>query len=366
MNRRFKYSVAFAATIAMAVAAGCTSDGEFSARTEAAAGDTAKGADVTICHLPDTNGVNDRSFNQSTHQGIQRAVEELDVTAKLLESTSPSDFEPNMDQFLGQDCSLIVSVGFVLEGATKAAATAQPDQDFAIVDVDLADPETHEDITFDNVRELTFATDEASFLAGYAAAGASKSGIVGTYGGIQMKTVTTFMDGFLAGIQRYNADFDKSVKLLGWDGTNGLFVGDFKSTDKGRDYTKDMIDDGADVILPVAGQVGLGTISEVKSRNNPDLGVIWIDVDGCDSIPDDCEYFVTSVVKKMDVAVFDTISAVADDGFEGGRYVGTLKNNGVDIADFHYWADRIPEAVKARIDDYRSEIIDGNQSVTPN
>lgn len=361
MNRRFKLSAAVLATTAVVLTVGCTSDGEFAARKDKNTSDPG----VTVCHLPDTNGIADRSFNQATHEGIDLAKNELGVTTRLLESTSENDFEPNMDKFVSDDCALIVSVGFVLQAATIAAATAHPDQKFAIVDVDLADQATHEDITLDNVRELTFATDQASFLAGYAAAGTSKSGIVGTYGGIQMKTVTQFMDGFLAGIQQYNADFDKSVKLLGWDGKNGLFVGDFKSTETGRTFTKDMIDEGADIILPVAGKVGLGTVSEVKSRNNPDLGVIWIDVDGCESLPEDCRYIVTSVVKKMDLAVLDTVKSVVDGDFKGGIFVGALANNGVDIADFHKWDSRVPDDVKTKIDEYRSKIIDGTQSVTP-
>lgn len=362
MKRRTRYSVAILAAAAVAFSAGCASEGDGAASTDK----NESKSDVTVCQVTDTGGVDDRSFNQTAHEGVLEAQKELGITPKLLESTSETDFEPNMDKFLNDDCTLIVPVGFLLDSATQNAAKAHPDQKFAIVDVDFFDSDAKKDISYDNVKELTFATDQAAFLAGYAAAGASKSGIVGTYGGIQIPTVTIFMDGFLAGVQQYNKDFDKTVKVLGWDGKTGLFVGDFSSTDTGKDYTKDMIDEGADIIMPVAGPVGKGTLSEIKSRNNPDLGVVWVDVDGCSSLPDDCKYFLTSVEKKMDVAVFDAIKSVVDGDFKGGLYVGTLENKGVDIADFQDWDSKVPDDVKAKIEDYRTSIIDGSQTLTPN
>jgi len=358
--RHSRYLIALLAVSGLFVGA-CASESEDSS------GDAggAASSDVTACQITDTGGVDDRSFNQTANEGLVQAEDELGVTGKVLESTDEADFEPNLDTFINDDCDLIVPVGFLLDEATQAAAKANPDQKFAIVDVDFFDVDAGEDITYDNVEELTFATDQAAFLAGYAAAGASKTGKVGTYGGLNIPTVTIFMNGFLAGVQQYNKDFDKNVELLGWNGTDGLFVGNFSDTDTGKSYTKDLIDEGADIIMPVAGPVGAGTITEVSERDDPDLGVVWVDVDGCVSLPDDCQYFVTSVEKKMNVAVFDAIKSVVDDAFEGGLYVGTLENDGVDIADYQEWDSKVPDDVKDKVNEYRAAIIAGTQSVEP-
>ena len=128
------------------------------------------------------------------------------------------------------------------------------------MDVDFFDTDAEEDISYDNVEELNFATDQAAFLAGYLAAGSTETGKVGTFGGINIPTVTIFMDGFLAGVNQYNADNGTEVEVLGWDGSDGLFTGDFEDQDKGKQTTKSLIDEGADIVMPVAGPVGLGSV----------------------------------------------------------------------------------------------------------
>ena len=345
------------------IAAGCASEDEEASTTST----TVASVDVKACQVTDSGGVDDKSFNQTANEGLNRAGTELGVETALLESSTEADYEPNIQTFVGQGCDIIIPVGFALDGATQAAAAANPEQLFAIVDVDFFDfsGDTPKDVTFDNVSELTFATDEAAFLAGYTAASVSKSGKVATYGGRPFPTVTIFMDGFLAGVQQYNKDFDKNVEVLGWDGTDGSFTGDFQDQDKGKTTTKNFIDEGADVIMPVAGPVGLGTLAAVKEANNPDISVVWVDVDGCKSVPDSCEYFLTSVEKKMDTAVFDAIKSVVDDTFKGGLYVGTLDNGGVDIAPFQEWDSRVSDEVKEKLVEYRAAIIDGTQSVKP-
>src|SRR6056297_661310 len=145
-------------------------------------------ADFRGCLVTDQGGVDDQSFNQTAWEGMQNAEAELGVEIAVLESTSESDFEPNIQAFVDQDCDLIVTVGFLLGEATAAAAEANPDQLFAIVD---------EAIEADNLLGLTFATEQAGFLAGYVAAGMTETGTIGTYGGINIPPVTVFMDGYL-------------------------------------------------------------------------------------------------------------------------------------------------------------------------
>ncbi len=319
--------------------------------------------DFTACQVTDTGGVDDKSFNQTAFEGMQRAEEELGIKTKVLESQSDADFEPNINTFLNEGCDLIVTVGFLLGDATLAAAEANPDQKFAIVDVDFFDFEAGEDITLDNARELTFSTDQAAFLAGVLASGMSESGVLGTFGGINIPPVTIFENGFEAGMNWWNSEAGAAVELKGWSSAkqDGLFTGDFEDLDKGKQVTQQLLDEGADVIMPVAGPVGLGAAEAARDAG---ATMIWVDTDGCVSAADFCDLFLTSVQKKMDNAVFDTIKAALEDTFEGGLYVGTLENDGVGIAPYHEFDSVIPDALKQTVEEVKAGIIDGSISVT--
>jgi len=343
------------------VAAACSDEPE----DEAGDGDengAVEEVDFLACQVTDTGGVDDRSFNQTAHDGMVRAEEELGVQTSVLESQSDADFEPNINQFLDQGCDLIITVGFLLGEATAAAAEANPDQQFAIVDVDFFNPDTGDDVTYDNVRELTFATDEAAFLAGYVSAAMSETGTIGTFGGLNLPTVTIFMDGYQRGMEYYNEQEGGNVELRGWnaESQNGLFAESFEDLDLGRQIGQDLLNEGADVIMPVAGPVGLGTAEALQDAGEASL--VWVDTDGCVSASEFCNLFLTSVMKNMNVAVFDTIQAAVNDEFEGGLYVGTLENEGVGIAPFNEFEDEVPQEVKDAVDEIRSGIIDGSIS----
>jgi basic membrane protein A and related proteins len=316
--------------------------------------------DFQACLVTDTGGVDDDSFNELGFAGITRGEEELGIEGAVLESQSDADYDPNIQTFIDQGCGLIVTQGFLLGDATAAAAEANPDQLFAIIDFDFFDLDAGEDITFDNVSELTFDTDQAAFMAGYAAAAMTQTGVIGTYGGINIPTVTIFMKGLEAGIQYHNEEKGTAVTLIGWSTANddGLFTGDFEDATKGRATTESLLDQGADIILPVAGPVGAGTIEAIRARGNT-AKVIWVDTDGCVSVPDACDLFLTSIQKTVDVAVFDTIEAAVNDEFEGGRYVGTLENEGVNIAPFHEFEDELPPELPGELETIREQIIAG-------
>ncbi|HEX8804191.1 MAG TPA: BMP family ABC transporter substrate-binding protein, partial [Acidimicrobiales bacterium] len=323
--------------------------------------------DFTACEVTDTGGVDDRSFNQIAYVGLQDAAEELGFEPQVLESDSEADFAPNVQTLVDQDCSLIITVGYLLGDATATAATDNPDQKFAIVDYDYSEEAGDAADEFDNVRELTFSTDQAAFLAGYVAAATTETGKVGTYGGINIPTVTIFMKGFEAGIDYYNEENDADVQLLGWSTADddGLFTGDFEDDAKGRRTTEQLLDQGADIIMPVAGPVGQGSIDALRARGDDAGHLIWVDTDGCEYVPDDCDLFLTSVMKNMDVAVHDTTVAAAEDEFENGLYVGTLENDGVAIAPYHEFDDVVPQDVKDTVDDLRQQIIDGELETMP-
>ncbi|BDZ53807.1 hypothetical protein GCM10025870_08800 [Agromyces marinus] len=202
-------------------------------------------------HGHQLRGLEDRSFNQSSWEGLQEAEREYGVDAEALVSTSETDLAPNVRQAVDSGCGLIVTVGWELAESTLAEAEANPDVAFAIVD---------ETVEAENVKSVVFDTAQASFLAGYLAAGVSRTGVVATFGGGNQPPVTLFMDGFVDGVGRYNEVHGAAVRVLGWDkaAQDGSFTGDFEDINKGKVLAEGFIDQGADVILPVAGQVGEG------------------------------------------------------------------------------------------------------------
>jgi len=331
------------------------------------------GAGVHVCYVSDTGGIDDKSFNQKIHTGFQRAEDELGITYTFVESTSAADYAPNLLNFVSQGCTLIAPAGFNFGPATVESATANPDIKYAIFDYDIYDftePANPKDVTLPNVRELTYQTDQAAFLAGYLAAGMTKSGKVATYGGVLFSTVTIFMNGFAAGIRSYNQDNSTSVELLGWnpetqDGTqisSDPAVG-FDSAADGRRVAEDFINEGADIILPVAGPTGLGTVAAAQDAGG--VTVIWVDDDGCTTAPESCSVFLTSVLKFLDNSAFNTTQDVIKGTFSPGLYVGTLANEGVGLAPYHEFDSTIPQALKDKIEELKKGIIDGSVSVNP-
>ncbi|MBA2495936.1 MAG: BMP family ABC transporter substrate-binding protein [Acidimicrobiia bacterium] len=327
-----------------------TDDTDDTAQTEGGEG----AVDYKACEVTDTGGIDDWSFNQTAFEGLVAAGEELgtDYSDNVLESTSEADFTPNIDAHIENNCDMVVTVGFLLGDATAEAAEANPDTDFAIVDFAY-------DETIPNVRGLVFATEEAAFLAGYVAAAVSESGTVGMYGGQELPSVTAFMDGFEQGVEQYNTDTGEAVEAVG----RNLFTGDFENQTNGRTTTEQLLDQGADVIMPVAGPVGLGSIEAIDAAGGADVAtLIWVDSDGFEST-DAGELMLTSVQKNMDVAVQEAVLAGADGTFEGGVSRGTLENGGVDIAPFHDFEDAVPEEVTTRLEELREEIIDGTITI---
>jgi basic membrane protein A len=365
-QRRFLKGLAILLGLAL-VAAACGDDDDDDASTDTTEADGgAAASDFQACQVTDTGGVDDRSFNQTAYKGVTDAAEEFGFEPSVLESQAESDFAPNIQSFIDQGCDIIVTVGFLLGGATADAAEANPDQNFAIVDYDFSVDAGDVADEFDNVKELTFSTDQAAFLAGYTAAAMSETGTVGTYGGINIPTVNIFMKGFQLGIEKYNEDNGTDVQLEGWDNAadDGLFTGDFEDQAKGRALTEQLLDDGADIIMPVAGPVGLGTIEAIRARGG-DAKVIWVDTDGCVSVEADCDLFLTSVMKNMDVAVFDAVTEAVNGDFSGGLYTGTLENDGVALGPFNEFEDQVPDEVKTALDDLRQQIIDGEIETFP-
>jgi basic membrane protein A len=304
-----------------------------------ACGSAASGA-FKAGQVTDLGGIDDKSFNATAYKGVERAVSELGIEGKYLESQQQSDYAKNIQQLLSEDTNLIITVGFLLGVDTATAAKANPDQKFAIVDYAYPDcwpgavegKDCGSTTELPNVLGLTFSTDQAGFLAGYAAAASTQTGKVATFGGIQLPTVTIFMKGFEAGVNYYNQQMGSSVEVLGWSTADdsGSFTGNFESLDDGRSFAEAFVQEGADIIMPVAGPVGLGSAAYCKDTGS--CMIVGVDTDWTVSASEYSDVVLTSVLKNMDVAVFDAIKAAKEGTFQGGIYTGTLANDGVGIA----------------------------------
>jgi basic membrane protein A len=313
--------------------------------------------DFKACMVSDSGGFDDKSFNQTSYKGLQDAVKAKGLTEVKAESKSDNDYPTNMTAMVAAKCNVIVAVGFKLEDATDKAAAANSGIKFAIVDSAPAKP-------IANVKPLLFNTAQAAFQAGYLAAGMTKSGKVGTFGGVKIPPVTIYMDGFAEGVRYYNKQKSKNVQVLGWDDAkqDGLFTGDFEDKAKGQNTGQNLITQGADIIFPVAGPSGLGGLQAAKASNGK-VNAIWVDTDGCVSAAEYCSELITSVNKGMDVAVQSAVESVVDNKFDNKTFVGTLDNGGTGLAPFHDWDSKVPADLKSELEQIKADIISGKITI---
>jgi basic membrane protein A len=310
------------------------------------------------CEVSDTGGIDDKGFNQNAWDGVLNAVKKYNLSEpKFLESAAQTDYAKNIQAFIDEGCNIIVTVGFLLGDDTAAAAKANTSQKFAIVDYSY-------DPTIPNVLGIVFAMDEPSFMAGYLAAGMSKTGKVGTFGGINIPPVAVFMDGFVAGVHYYNKQKGTKVQALGWDPVKqqGSFTGDFQDTAKGKAQAEAFISEGADVIFPVAGPVGIGAMTAVEDANKGGGAVMYIgvDVDQYLSVPEHSAIMLSSVLKRIDNGVQAAIGAAVDGTFAGGVSANNLKNEGTGLAPFHDFDSKVPAELKTELDTIKAGLIDGS------
>jgi basic membrane protein A len=303
------------------------------------------------CMVTDTGGIDDHSFNASSWAGLEEAKKQnSNIVTSYTASNALSDYDPNLTNSVANGCKYVQAVGGLMAGDTKKVATANPKTQFAIVDAD--------NLGLTNVYPIQFQTQQAAYLAGYLAAGYSKSGKVGTYGGMKIPPVTIFMDGFADGVAAYNKAKGKNVQVLGWDKAkqDGLFTEDFGSQDKGKQKSDTLAAQGADVIFPVAGGAGLGSAANAGNK----FVVIWVDADGFETTKYG-NVMLTTVVKNSTDGVKEAVTKAA--GTPGtlltGGFMGTLANNGVSLAPYHDFDSKIDPALKAEVEALKQDIISG-------
>jgi len=323
------------------------------------------------CVAFDTGGLGDKGFNDLAKNGLDEAAA-LGFKTAYSEAKGSTDYTANIQRLIDQGCKSIIAVGFNQQVPTQAAALANTDIAFSQVDSvwDSTGPDGKAN-TADDVKQpanytgLDFQIDQAAMLAGYLAAGWSKTGIMGTYGGAQFPGVTRFMDGYSAGIAYFNKEQSKTVKLLGWDAAKqtGQFVGGdnpWGDAAKGEQLAKNFVDQGADIVGPVAGSTGNGSI---KYMFNSKKWAIGVDTDQALSLPDYAGAILTSAQKVIDVAVLDTFKANAGGSLGGSTYEGTLANGGVALAPFHTFDSQISADLKAGITALQGKLVDQSVKV---
>lgn len=351
---------AIAAVVALSLSA-CgkapTDTKESSDTPESGTSAPAAKSEVKACMISDSGGFDDKSFNQSGLDGLMKAEKELGVVTAKAESSGPEDFASNIENMVQEHCTVIVGVGFLMDSAIAEAAAKYPDIDFALVDSTIGDS------SLPNTRALLFNTAEAAYLAGYASAAMTKTDKVGTYLGMKIPSTAVFADGYVDGVKKYNEDKGTSVQVLGWnkDTQDGMAVGNFEDQPMGKKFTEELFNQGADIVMPVAGPVGLGTLAAAKEHAG--TMVVWVDADGALTEESSKDVILTSVMKQIEAAVFDTIKSVVDGKWSSKPFIGTLANDGVGIAPWHQFADKVPADLDKEIDALRQGIIDGSIKV---
>jgi basic membrane protein A len=366
LKTRKVVSSGLVALLAAATLAAC-GDAPEDSNTDSGKDSGSSASDFLPCIVSDAGGFDDKSFNQLSYEGVQEAAKELGVEAKSVESNSENDYAPNLESLVGQGCDVIVTVGFALASATKESAKANPDIEYVLID-DSADG-GDDGQTFDgkadveNIKPLLYNTAQAAFLAGYAAADYTKTGVVGTYGGMPFPTVTIFMDGFKQGAEYYAKEKKKDIKVVGWDGKNGSFTGGFEANEAATSTAKQILDQDVDVVLPVGGPIYQGAITAIEDSGK-DVAMIGVDADLYETDPATQDYVMTSILKGMKVSTYEAVMAAGQDEFDFAPYIGTLENDGVGIAPFHNFESKVNPDLAADLDKVKAGIIDGSIKVT--
>jgi basic membrane protein A len=332
-------------------------------------GSTSSALPRTGCEVAPYPPLNDRSFNQAVFDGLTDAGTTWGVGVRNRVTDPPSEeaARGNVETFAKQGCGLIVTVGGFMGPTTAEIARRYPDQKFLTTD-DVVPRH------LDNLANVVFEVDQAAFLAGYLAAGVTRTGTVATFGGIPIPTVTPFMKGFAAGVLRYNREHATHVKVLGWDvgADSGTFVSNdsaegsvFDDAASAAILTREFIRAEADVIMPVDGNGGeLGAGRAVRASREPVL-LIGVDTDQHFANPQFVDLWLTSVLKVYRRMVYLAMGETVLGRFEPGPVTGTLGNGGVALAPYYGLSKRVPGQLRRELQKVKKGIEDGSISLDP-
>lgn len=338
-------------TLAFAILAGCGGG------SDSSGGDTGGGgqgsSDVKPAMVTDVGGLGDQSFNDSANAGIERAKEEFSVETQVLESSAPADYQNNLTQLADNSFTPIYAIGFLMTDALTEVAPQYPDTNFAIVD---------SVVEADNVASLVFREQEGSYLAGVVAGLMTQESteytnpddkVVGFIGGQESDLIAKFEAGYVAGVKSVCQDCEVLTQYA------GSTPDAFNNPAAGKEIATQQINRNADVIYHASGATGAGLFEAASEKN---IFAIGVDSDQAKLNPD--APILTSMVKRVDNAVFQTVEAAQNGEFPGGEVKEFgLEDKGISLAPFGRFADMVPQEVKDQTDQARQSIIDGETEV---
>ena len=335
-----------AAACAMLMLAACGSDEESGGSS--AATSTPQGKKLKIAMVTDIGGLNDRSFNALAYKGLKDAEKELGADIRAVTSKSNADYVPNLSTLARQKYDVVFAVGFLMAEATDKVAKSFPNTKFAIIDFSQAGLKSKPK----NVQGLLFKENESGYLAGYLAGlyVKEKGGeqVISSVGGQKIPPV----DGYIAGYQKGAKDANPEIKTL-----NG-YSQDFVDQAKCKELALNQIEEGSQVVFQVAGQCGLGSLDAAKEK-----GVQGIGVDADQAYLG--SHMLTSALKKIDLAVLQTVKDVQGDQFKAGTdTIFDAKSDGVGLgkvsgegADFASQVEEVKQKIAAgEISDIPAEV----------
>jgi basic membrane protein A len=330
-HRRFALAVALLVALAPA---GC-------GRAPSGGDDAEKRTDVGLVF--DVGGRGDKSFNDAAYRGLERARDELGVKFQEVETGEGSDREPALRQLAAGDPRLVFGVGFLFTDDIRSIAEEFPSKHFACIDYSLKEGE----VLPPNLVALKFKEEEGSFLVGAIAGLLTKTDKVGFVGGMEIPLIKKFEAGYLAGVRYVNPDCQVIVKYAGATGNA------FKDPTKGKELALAIYGAGADIIYHASGSTGLGVFEAAREKGTFAIGV---DSDQHDEAPG---RILTSMVKRVDVAVFDTIRDDMQSGFQGGVHVFGLAEDGVGYVFDDRNRNLVTDDVHTRVEQLKADIIAG-------
>lgn len=298
-------------------------------------------AEFKVGMVTDVGGVNDNSFNQSAWEGLQQFKADTGAVVDYLQSKGDEDYLPNINDFTRQGFDLTWGIGFLMEDAIRTVAEQNPDAKFGIID-GVVDG-------LDNVSSVTFAEQEGSFLVGVVAGLTTKTNKIGFVGGMQIPVIERFHAGFVAGVEAVNPDAEVFINYTGF----------FDKPDEGKAAAAAMYDKGADVVFHAAGQTGNGVFGEANDRKKAgqDVWVIGVDRDQSDLGE---EITLTSMVKRVDVAVQTVSQALLDGNFPAGHVVLGIKDSGVGLPENN---PHVSQEILDKVAEFQTKIVNGEITV---
>lgn len=316
-------------------------------KKESAAGSEGKKSKTKIGMVTDKAGLGDKSFNDLAYEGLKKVEKDSGVKITVLESKQEENYEPNLKK-LAKDSDLTFATGFLMKDAVTKISKDMGEKNFAIIDA-IVDSS--------NVKSITFKEEEGSFLMGIIAGKMTKTNKVGFIGGIDGPIIQKFEAGYTAGVKAVNP-----AAAEGLVGRKTIkYTGSFSNSDKGYELAKVLYDDGCDVIYHASGAAGTGLLKAAKESKKWAIGV---DKDQSITAPEYKDVILSSMIKRVDTAVYEASKEVLEGKFKGGKdnvLVLGLKGDGVGMASTT--KNNTPKEVISLADKYKSAIINGKFKV---